>query len=58
MKRILLVILLLCGITSAVSAQQKITLKGHVEDSNGEPLIGAGVIVKGKIDRYGCRHQL
>ncbi len=49
MKRILLVILLLCGITSAVSAQQKITLKGHVEDSNGEPLIGAGVIVKGKI---------
>lgn len=30
-----------------VVQQQKITVKGTVEDSNGEPVIGANVIVKG-----------
>ena len=38
---------LLCGIIASAAAQQKITLTGLVTDSKKEPLIGAGVVVKG-----------
>ena len=51
-KRIIMAILLLCGIIVSAAAQQKITLKGIVTDSNKEPLVGAGVVVKGSVGTY------
>ena len=41
----LFLLMLLSGLT--VSAQRGITVRGTVEDGNGEPVIGASVVVKG-----------
>ena len=39
-------ILALLGMVTAVSLSAQTTITGIVTDENGEPLIGAGVVVK------------
>lgn len=51
-KRIIATMFLLCGIVASAAAQQKITLNGLVTDTKKEPLIGAGVVVKGSVGNY------
>ena len=51
-KRIIATLFLLCGILASAAAQQKITLTGLVTDTKKEPLIGAGVVVKGSVGNY------
>ena len=48
MKRTVSVLLMLMMLTLTVSAQQGIIAKGTVVDENGEPIIGASVLLKGK----------
>ena len=46
MKNFLLTCLLLLGLSANAMAQEEVTVKGVVTDTNGEPLIGANIIVK------------
>ena len=45
MKRLLLLLTVLCGTTTLLVAQR--TISGTVTDPSGEPLIGASILVKG-----------
>lgn len=46
-QKILYLFLLMLLSSLTVSAQRGITVRGSVEDGNGEPVIGASVVVKG-----------
>ena len=46
MKNFLLTCLLFLGLSANAMAQEEVTIKGVVTDTNGEPLIGANIIVK------------
>ena len=47
MKRQIFAIFLFIGFSTSVFAQDKMPVRGTVLDSNGEPVIGANVLVKG-----------
>ena len=47
MKRLLITLMLIAAATCAAFAQKSITVSGVVTDTSGEPVIGAGVQVRG-----------
>lgn len=55
-KNFLVFLLLFIG--GAVLAQEKITVSGKVVDHDGEPLIGAGIVVLGQSDLLGTQTDL
>ena len=55
MKKLLLIVSLCCMAAGVMLAQQR-TVNGTITDSNGDPLIGASIMVKGTTTGTVNRH--